>query len=44
MVIRALLKRNTYYDLITLMSVAQAIKDLPGVEDIGAVMANRSEP
>ncbi len=39
MVIRALLKRNTYYDSITLMSVAQAAKDLSGVEDIGAVMA-----
>ena len=39
MVIRALLKPNTYYDSITLMSVAQAAKDLPGVEDIGAVMA-----
>ncbi|HYX48326.1 MAG TPA: acyl-CoA synthetase FdrA [Ktedonobacteraceae bacterium] len=39
MVIRALLKRNTYYDSITLMSVAQVAKDLPGVEDIGAVMA-----
>ena len=39
MVIQALLKRNTYYDSITLMSVAQAAKDLSGVEDIGAVMA-----
>src|SRR5947209_6648375 len=39
MVIRALLKRNTYYDSITLMSVAQAAKDLSGVEDIGAVIA-----
>jgi FdrA protein len=39
MVIRALLKRNTYFDSITLMSVAQAAKDLTGVEDIGAVMA-----
>src|SRR5712692_7172270 len=39
MVIHALLKRNTYYDSITLMSVAQAVKDLPGVEDVGAVMA-----
>jgi FdrA protein len=38
-VIQALLKRNTYYDSITLMSVAQAAKDLPGVEDTGAVMA-----
>src|SRR6266446_1757725 len=39
MVIHALLKRNTYYDSIALMSVAQAVKDLPGVEDVGAVMA-----
>ncbi|HEX6109091.1 MAG TPA: hypothetical protein VFZ02_06710, partial [Ktedonobacteraceae bacterium] len=39
MVIQALLKRNTYYDSITLMSVAQAARDLPGVDDIGAVMA-----
>jgi FdrA protein len=39
MVIRTLLKRNTYYDSITLMSVAQAAKDLPGVEDVGVVMA-----
>ena len=28
MAILALLKRNTYYDSITLMSVAQAAKDL----------------
>src|SRR6266536_3021170 len=41
MVIRALLKRNTYYDSITLMSVAQAAKDLSGVEDVGAVMATQ---
>src|SRR6266478_2414630 len=39
MPLRALLKRNTYYDSIALMSVAQAVKDLPGVEDVGAVMA-----
>lgn len=39
MVIQALLKRNTYYDSITLMSLAQVVKDLPGVEDAGAVMA-----
>jgi FdrA protein len=42
MAIRALLKRNTYYDSITLMSVAQAVKDLPGVEDVGVVMATES--
>ncbi len=39
MVIRALLKRNTYYDSITLMLIAQAVKDLPEVDDIGAIMA-----
>ena len=39
MAIRAMLKRNTYYDSITLMSVAQTVKDLPGVEDVGVVMA-----
>src|SRR5215469_341303 len=39
MVIRALLKRNTYYDSITLMLVAQAVKDIPEVDDIGAIMA-----
>jgi succinyl-CoA synthetase alpha subunit len=39
MAIRALIKRNTYYDSITLMSVAQAVRDLEGVEDVGAVMA-----
>ncbi len=39
MAIRAMLKPNTYYDSITLMSVAQAAKDLPGVDDVGAVMA-----
>jgi len=39
MALRALLKRNTYYDSISLMTLAQAIKDLPGVEDAGAVMA-----
>ena len=39
MVIQALLKRNTYYDSITLMSVASATHNAPGVEDVGAVMA-----
>src|SRR5947209_10710057 len=39
MVVRAALKRNTYYDSITLMSLAQAIKALPGVDEVGAVMA-----
>jgi FdrA protein len=39
MAFQTLLQRNTYYDSITLMSLAQAVKALPGVEDIGAVMA-----
>src|ERR1051326_3226612 len=38
MALHALLKRNTYHDSITLMSLAQVMKDQPGVEDAGAVM------
>lgn len=39
MVIQALLKRNTYYDSITLMSVIQFVKETAVVDDAGAVMA-----
>src|SRR3984893_8636007 len=39
MVLQALLKRNTYYDSITLMSVIQFVKDQTAVDDAGAVMA-----
>ncbi len=39
MVIQALLKRNTYYDSITLMSVIQFVKEQTEVDDAGAVMA-----
>lgn len=42
MIIRARLKRKTYYDSITLMSIAQAVKELSGVEDVGAVMATEA--
>ncbi len=42
MVLRTLLKRNTYYDSITLMSIAQAVKVLPGIDDVGAVMATET--
>ncbi len=42
MVIRARLKRDTYHDSITLNSVAQALKELPGVEDTAVVMATAS--
>src|SRR5205085_486772 len=39
MVTQALLKRNTYYDSIALMSVVQHEKDNVAVDDAGAVMA-----
>src|SRR5579872_5207797 len=42
MVIQALLKRNTYYDSITLMSMIQAVKDEMDVDDAGAVMATEA--
>jgi FdrA protein len=42
MVIQALLKRNTYYDSITLMSVIQHVKDQVAVDDAGAVMATEA--
>ncbi|MGH2495232.1 MAG: acyl-CoA synthetase FdrA [Ktedonobacteraceae bacterium] len=42
MVIQALLKRNTYYDSITLMSVIQFVKDQTEVDDAGAVMATEA--
>lgn len=42
MVIQALLKRNTYYDSITLMSVIQFVKEQAAVDDAGAVMATEA--
>ncbi len=42
MAIQALLKRNTYYDSITLMSVIQFVKDQKAVDDAGAVMATEA--
>src|SRR5579884_486046 len=39
MPLRAFCKRNTYYDSITLMSIAAAIRSLPDVEDVGVIMA-----
>jgi FdrA protein len=38
MAIHARLKRKTYHDSITLMTIAQVMKDQAGVEDAGAVM------
>jgi FdrA protein len=42
MIIQALLKRNTYYDSITLMSVIQFVKEQAAVDDAGAVMATEA--
>ncbi len=42
MVIRTLLKRNTYYDSISLMSLAQVVKEQGEVDEFGAVMATRA--
>jgi FdrA protein len=39
MPLRAFVKRNTYYDSITLMSIAAAIRSLPAIEDVGVIMA-----
>jgi FdrA protein len=42
MILRSLLKRNTYYDSITLMTTSQAIKDQVDIDDIGIVMATEA--
>lgn len=42
MVIRTLLKRNTYYDSIALMSLSQAVKEQGEVDEFGAVMATEA--
>lgn len=39
MVIKARIKRNTYFDSITLMRIAQALTGMDGVEDAAAIMA-----
>nr|BBH94055.1 hypothetical protein KTA_22540 [Thermogemmatispora argillosa] len=39
MAIQAQVRRRTYLDSITLMQIATALKELPGVEDAAAVMA-----
>lgn len=42
MILRSLLKRNTYYDSITLMTTSQVIKDQVEIDDIGIVMATEA--
>jgi FdrA protein len=39
MVIKAHVKRNTYFDSITLMRIAQALTSMDGIEDAAAIMA-----
>lgn len=39
MVIKARIKRNTYFDSITLMRIAQALTGMEGIEDAAAIMA-----
>src|SRR2546425_2578413 len=39
MLIKAHIKRNTYFDSITLMKIARSLTDMPGIEDAAAIMA-----
>lgn len=39
MVIRAYVKRNTYFDSITLMKIARNLTSMQGIEDAAAIMA-----
>src|SRR5712692_801119 len=38
MVIRSVMKPSAYFDSVTLMLVQREVRQLPGVEDAGAVM------
>jgi len=42
MVIKARVKRNTYFDSITLMKVARTLTSMDGVEDAAAIMATEA--
>src|SRR6266705_3919562 len=39
MLIKAHIKRNTYFDSITLMKIARSLTDMPGIDDAAAIMA-----
>ena len=39
MAVKALIKRNTYYDSVTLMTAARAVGELPGVDSASITMA-----
>src|SRR5213083_1181239 len=42
MVIKARIKRNTYFDSITLMKIARTLTGMDGVEDAAAIMATET--
>ncbi len=42
MVIKAHVKRNTYFDSITLMKIARSLTSMQGIEDAAAIMATPS--
>src|SRR5437667_1384138 len=42
MVIKARIKRNTYFDSITLMKIARTLTGMDGVEDAAAIMATEA--
>src|SRR5437660_6157208 len=39
MIIKAHVKRNTYFDSITLMKIARGLTSMDGIEDAAAIMA-----
>ena len=43
MVIKAHVKRNTYFDSITLMKIAGTLTGMRGIEDAAAIMAEGDE-
>ncbi len=42
MVIKARVKRNTYFDSITLMKIARTLTEMDGIEDAAAIMATEA--
>ncbi len=43
MIIKAHVKRNTYFDSITLMKIARSLTGMQGIEDAAAIMATAAE-
>src|SRR5258707_11668308 len=42
MIIKAYVRRNTYFDSITLMKVARTLTEMAGIEDAAAIMATEA--